>query len=84
MKKESNSDEKNILKSETNEDMIDWWVGTVILIRLIAHLSSDGSRSSFQRSSVICLNSQLLRSCTKKLSGAVHRSFPEDHFQEKN
>ena len=31
MKKESNSDEKNILKSETNEDMIDWWVGTVIL-----------------------------------------------------
>ena len=31
MKKESNSDEKNILKSETNEYMIDWWVGTVIL-----------------------------------------------------
>lgn len=30
MKKESNSDEKNILKSETNEDMIDWWVGTVM------------------------------------------------------
>lgn len=55
-----------------------------IVIRLIAHLSSDGSRSSFQRFSVVCLNSQLLRSCTKKLSGAVHRSFPEDHFQEKN
>lgn len=35
-------------------------------------------------SSVICLNSQLLRSCTKKLSGAGHSSFPEDHFQEKN
>ena len=27
---------------------------------------------------------KLLRSCTKKLSGAVRRSFPEDHFQEKN
>lgn len=31
MKKESNSDEKNILKSETNEDMIDWWVELIVL-----------------------------------------------------
>lgn len=34
MKKESNSDEKNILKSETNEDMIDWWVPDVSINKL--------------------------------------------------
>ena len=44
----------------------------------------DGKNLFLFLVSVICLNSQLLRSCTKKLSGAVHRSFPEDHFQEKN
>ena len=59
----------------------------MLLSNLVSLIKNDADEEidiTSKSSSVICLNSQLLRSCTKKLSGAVHSSFPVDHFQEKN